>query len=290
MPPIPGALSARATAQDENSFPESCSTSLSVTLPEVNLKSHKHHGVEKDSTLLVSQHELLPSKIENILELGYVEASPREEALIERDGHVFHEGVDRTFRTPVLPRGRELKFYILSTWGDPHYVGLNGIDLFDESGKRILLDASCISADPPDINVLPGYGSDPRTVDKLVDGCHYTCDDLHMWLSPFNLKEEQTITVRIPETKTISMIRIWNYNKSRIHSFRGVRQLRLFLDGEEIFGGEIKRAPGAMFAKELCSEVIFFTTNDKVLAEIAKDDPRISPEASAHQEEANGKL
>lgn len=42
----------------------------------------------------------------------------------------------------------------------------------------------------------------------------------------------------------ISMIRIWNYNKSRIHSFRGARLINISLDKKTIFRGEIKRAPG----------------------------------------------
>ena len=42
----------------------------------------------------------------------------------------------------------------------------------------------------------------------------------------------------------IAMIRIWNYNKSRIHSFRGARLVTLALDKKTIFRGEIKRAPG----------------------------------------------
>jgi hypothetical protein len=40
------------------------------------------------------------------------------------------------------------------------------------------------------------------------------------------------------------MIRIWNYNKSRIHSFRGARFITCNLDETLIFKGEISRAPG----------------------------------------------
>ena len=76
---------------------------------------------------------------------------------------------------------------IYSTWGDLHYVGLTGIELFDEHGKLVAFPnrKTAITADPPDINVLPEYGSDPRVVSNLLDGVNWTCDDMHVWLAPF---------------------------------------------------------------------------------------------------------
>jgi len=48
-------------------------------------------------------------------------------------------------------------------------------ELFDERGMPIRVEESDISADPADINILPGYGNDPRTVDKLIDTFNRTC-------------------------------------------------------------------------------------------------------------------
>jgi hypothetical protein len=62
-----------------------------------------------------------------------------------------------------------------------------GIEIFDSSGHLVKvanLDRQ-IWADPADINILPEYGRDPRTVDNLLDGVNHTCDDLHAWLAPF---------------------------------------------------------------------------------------------------------
>lgn len=41
------------------------------------------------------------------------------------------------FIIPVLPSGKKLLITILSTWGDKHYVGLNGIDVFGKDGNII---------------------------------------------------------------------------------------------------------------------------------------------------------
>lgn len=40
------------------------------------------------------------------------------------------------------------------------------------------------------------------------------------------------------------MLRIWNYNKSRIHCYRGAKDIEIKLDNELIFKGEIARANG----------------------------------------------
>lgn len=41
------------------------------------------------------------------------------------------------FNIPELPKGKVMEFDITSTWGDKHYVGLNGIELFNSSGLPV---------------------------------------------------------------------------------------------------------------------------------------------------------
>ena len=97
-----------------------------------------------------------------------------------------------------------------------------------------------IWAIPADINVLPEYNNDPRTVDNLLDGVNHTCDDLHAWLTPFTSGQDHLIMIDLDEDTSISMIRIWNYNKSRIHSYRGARYVEILLDNlGPIFKGEV---------------------------------------------------
>ena len=109
---------------------------------------------------------------------------------------------------------------LLSTWGDPYYVGLNGLQLFDDTGQQIPLTPNCIhlvcwcvcvcvcvhacvrvstcmyvvhvsladyadmAAFPDSVNVLQGVDNDVRTPDKLIDGVNDTEEGSHMWLAP----------------------------------------------------------------------------------------------------------
>ena len=168
----------------------------------------------------------------------------RQEPIETLRGGVGHYS-STTFSIPELPRGKRLTFNVLSTWGDPHYLGLMGIEIFDNSGHLIRLSNPLeqIWAIPADINVLPEYNNDPRTVDNLLDGVNHTCDDLHAWLTPFTSGQDHLIMIDLDEDTTISMIRIWNYNKSRIHSYRGARYVEISFDNlGPIFKGEVSNS------------------------------------------------
>ncbi len=91
---------------------------------------------------------------------------------------------DTPFEIPLHPTGKKLTINCKTSWGDPHYIGLSGIELFDRFGRIITFTnlKEQVLADPPDINILPEYTNDPRTVDKLFDGVNNTCDDMHVWL------------------------------------------------------------------------------------------------------------
>lgn len=76
------------------------------------------------------------------------------------------------------------QFQLFSTWGDPYYIGLNGLEFYDENGYRIRLTGNNITAYPHSVNELEGVSDDIRTPDKLIDGFNDTYDGRHMWLAP----------------------------------------------------------------------------------------------------------
>lgn len=151
---------------------------------------------------------------------------------------------EEDFEIPVLPQGQTLVISILSTWGDRHYVGLNGLEVFSATGEPV--KPARISANPPDINILPAYGKDPRVVANLIDGVNRTQDCMHLWLAPFTPGRRHVIELELGRTHRLAMVRVWNYNKSRIHSFRGAREVEMSLDGRCIFRGEIAKASGTL--------------------------------------------
>lgn len=197
---------------------------------------------------------------------------------VERAGHT--DKVDMVFssafRIPELPRGRRLKLNILSTWGDVHYVGLMGLEFFDGTGHPIrLVDVSRqVRADPADINTLPEYEDDPRTVDKLFDGVNLTCDDLHAWLAPFTPGRNHIVEIDFLEHVSLAMIRLWNYNKSRVHASRGARYVEISMDGSFVFKGEVKMATGSadLVDYDSCCEHILFTRDQHILRLIERYD------------------
>ncbi|XP_010734576.2 protein KIAA0556 isoform X1 [Larimichthys crocea] len=193
------------------------------------------------------------------------------------------------FEIPVLPQGQRLVINILSTWGDRHYVGLNGLEVFSSSGEP--LQPSHIRADPPDINILPAYGKDPRVVTNLIDGANRTQDDMHLWLAPFTPGRSHTIFLDFGTLYQVAMIRVWNYNKSRIHSFRGVKEVEMLLDGRCIFRGEIAKASGTLSGGlDQFGDTILFTTDDEILEAMSRYDETFlgegeGPESLVHEEE-----
>eukprot|EP00667_Euglena_gracilis_P002271 EG_transcript_2270 len=144
--------------------------------------------------------------------------------------------------------GQTLTINLLTTWGDPHFIGLTGIEIFDDLGACVSDPQTNpyvrISADPESVNVLPGYHDDPRTVGNLLDGVNHTCEDYHMWLAPFSEGRAHYVHIDFGRPAAVTMLRFWNYNKSRIHSFRGARLVEILVGEKLVFRGDIQKAPG----------------------------------------------
>ncbi|KAH3873709.1 hypothetical protein DPMN_036945 [Dreissena polymorpha] len=189
----------------------------------------------------------------------------------EPSAGIYINSEDEDFIIPELPYGRELVVNIRSTWGDKHYVGLTGIEVFSATGEQANIVK--IRADPSDINILPEYDKDPRVVKNLIDGSNRTRDDIHMWLAPFTAGRDHLVLCSFEKPCKVALIRIWNYNKSRIHSYRGAKDVVMTLDSTVIFRGEIARACGGIEGgTEAFGDTILFTTDEGILELVSQND------------------
>lgn len=178
---------------------------------------------------------------------------------------------EKNFIIPELPYGRSLIINILNTWGDKNYVGLNGIEIFSEFGKPIIIEK--IHSKSSEINKFSDSTNDLRIIDNLINGINRTRDDTNLWLTPFTSGNNHLIYVHFKEATRVAMIRVWNYNKSRIHSYRGAKDIVILLDEIKIFDGEIARASGDIVGS-ICSfgDTILFTTDENILELISEND------------------
>lgn len=127
-------------------------------------------------------------------------------------------------------RARTILINITESWGDLFYVGLNGLEVLNASGQPVPIQVTpddmsrtSVTAKPRDMNAIPGHGSDHRKLENLFNGKNNTIDDRNMWLIPYNNGEDHIITIDLGETRSISGLRFYNYNKSVEDSLRGTR-------------------------------------------------------------------
>lgn len=59
-----------------------------------------------------------------------------------------------------------LQFNFVDTWSDPHYLGLTGLTILGTEGQPLDLSTDMLQANPRDLNDLPEYEDDDRTIDK----------------------------------------------------------------------------------------------------------------------------
>ncbi|XP_038222642.1 katanin-interacting protein-like [Zerene cesonia] len=172
----------------------------------------------------------------------------------------------KDFIIPELPEGRLLEIKVFSNWGDKFLVGLNGIELFDNNGEIVLIEKVWTDSDTGDHSK---YGQ----VDNLIDGIVRTRDDRHTWSAPAPQGLPIALSVLLAKCTKLALLRIWNYNKSRIYSTRGVRLVQVKLDDQVIFHGEIARASGEVKAQlPSFGDTILFTKDASILEAIMIND------------------
>ncbi|XP_035728476.1 protein KIAA0556-like [Vespa mandarinia] len=234
-----------------------------------------YHADANNSELTRKNHNKFISSVE----IGQKSSNSSKEKSTNKSLHNYKSNIQqnhtiqdscRNFIIPELPCGKILIIDILSTWGDKYYVGLNGIEIFSDTGQLVFINK--ILENSSNINQLPEHNN-LRVINNLINGVNRTRDDANLSLIPFTEGNHHYIHMIFQDIVTIAMIRIWNYNKSRIHSYRGVKDITLTLDDTLIFYGEIARASGNLQDTfNSFGDTILFTTDENILEMISTND------------------
>ncbi|CAG9788853.1 unnamed protein product [Diatraea saccharalis] len=170
------------------------------------------------------------------------------------------------FIIPELPEGRLLEMKIYANWGDKYLVGLNGIELFDMNGDPVQIEKVWTDSDT-------GDQSNHGRVENIADGVMRTRDERHAWTAPAPRTLPVALSVLLANTTKLALLRIWNYNKSRIYSTRGVRLVQIKLDDKIIFQGEIARSSGELKGPlQSFGDTILFTKDPNILEAVMVND------------------
>ncbi|KAM3965817.1 protein KATNIP homolog [Aphomia sociella] len=170
------------------------------------------------------------------------------------------------FVIPELPEGRLLEIKIYSNWGDKYLVGLNGVELFDSDGNEVRIEKVWTDSDT-------GDQSNHGRAENIADGVVRTRDERHAWTTSAPRNLPIALSVLLASCVRLALLRIWNYNKSRIYSTRGVRLVQIKLDDQIIFHGEIARSSGELKGPlPSFGDTILFTKDPNILESIMIND------------------
>ena len=206
-------------------------------------------------------------------------ASPPTRGAIQRLAGRVHCNQD--YEVPLLPRGYVFRFSLLATWGDPFYIGLDRIEIFDEGGRPLDIKAEQVSAFPHSVNVcLPENMEvmskavacrqvaenlairDSRVPENLVRGVSNVREVAHAsWLAPLCASldasdmQANEVYICFDKPTTISLVKLWNYSKD---SQRGVSEFEISVDDLLLYRGRLQEAASG--------QPIIFSNDEKILS------------------------
>lgn len=99
---------------------------------------------------------------------------------------------------------KNLTINLLQTWGDKYYIGLNGLEIYDNKMQKIVINNKNLNAKPRDLNSTPGFEGDPRILENLIDPENITVNDKKIWLIQYIKGKDHAIYLNFQNEIKIS--------------------------------------------------------------------------------------
>lgn len=121
------------------------------------------------------------------------------------------------FKMPQNPCGKQLDIVVYSNWYQSSKIGVTGLEIFDGAGNQLILDSSQFAC-----------SVNSNNPDRLFDGVYIT-ENKETWNCTFNQNCPTKLTVSFETNTTISMVRVWNYSKSKtnFNDISGIKNMTI---------------------------------------------------------------
>ncbi|OHT14940.1 hypothetical protein TRFO_14579 [Tritrichomonas foetus] len=146
---------------------------------------------------------------------------------------------------------QKISLEILSTYCDEKYIGINGIDFYNDNYQKLIdLDIKDIIVE--NCSMVQNHSA-------LTRCSKHSVNDHDMFLAETNWTQRPIINFVFRNKVRLSKIVIWNWNAEKRNLKFGIKSLILRADDKLFFAGTVRLANGRIYGMEYCSTEIWLT-------------------------------
>lgn len=217
----------------------------------------------KDITILLDSSNTLNGEIPKNFGIDFKFTQQMRQDAIESSRLIddyFNENREKSFQDQYgfypLFSTKTLSFEIKKSWTDEYYIGLNGIEIYDQYNKLIQLD------DIDDIIIHHCRLSNSPSL--LIKHDMHTSRPEKQFLTEIIPGKNPLIEIIFKENHFLSRIVLWNFNSSSDPVEYGVKYIKICSDENVIWCGKIQKSTGNEMSADKKIKTIWLTDSTEI--------------------------